>query len=138
MVGAMFNAAALLSKDPNLEHLSSAFSLFVSIKSWKARVDEAAYKAGLAGILRAIAAGQVDSTQDYNYEQEAETAKSGNGNNNQESSGSTTPLIPVVASTNNSSSTVPTNTSNTNTNNSNPTVNLTEIQTLSPIDVLVD
>ena len=73
MVGAMLNAAALLSKDPNLGNLSSAFSLFVTIKTWKKNVDEAAYKAGLAGIRRAIESGQVESTQDY--EQEAEAAK---------------------------------------------------------------
>ena len=67
MVGAMLNTAALLSKDPNLGNLSSAFSLFVSVKSWNAKVkaaqaeaDEAAYWNGVAGVGAEIADEQAE------------------------------------------------------------------------------
>ena len=62
MVGAMLNGVALLSKDPNLGYLSSAFSLFVTVENWNTKVkaaqaaaDEAAYWAGVAGVAEEIA-----------------------------------------------------------------------------------
>ncbi len=55
LAGAVINAGAILSGDSTLGLISSAFSLFVTIKNWKEAADEAAYQAGLAGLYRYMA-----------------------------------------------------------------------------------